>query len=351
VVKGEGERTLLDLVSNFEGELSTIPGLILPGNGELKHTEARERISDLSELPFPDRDGLDMERYIDAWKGRHGYSSISLITSRGCPYNCTWCSKEIFGCTFRQNSAERVIEEVRLIREKYEPDQLWFADDVLTLNKKWIVKLTDAMAEQGLATRFECLARVDRVDEEVLDGLKKAGCFRVWYGAESGSEKMVKAMHKDFTVEKVRSSVSLTMKKGIEAGLFLLIGYPGEKLADLLKTLKMICELKADYCGSSVAFPIKGTPFYEEVRHQLSPDYAWSRRNENRLSFRGRYPPVFYWFAVRLVHNWSSFFSVRNRNASLSRKLVHALKSLVALTGVASVGFYYDLKQKLSSKS
>jgi len=351
VVRGEGEHTAVELFERLEkegaeGDLSSVPGLSLM-NGSVVDTGPRERIGKLDELPHPDREAIDLSRYVEAWRERHGYSSVSLITTRGCPYTCTWCSREIFGTSVRQRSTANVIEELELIKAEYAPDQLWFADDVLTLNKSWTLELTREMQERGLTTRFECLSRADRVDAEILQNLKDAGCFRVWYGAESGSEKMVKAMGKGFTVEKVKESVALTMNTGIEAGLFILIGYPGETLGDLLKTMGMIRELKPHYCGGSVAFPIKGTQFYDEVRHLLSEDYAWSRRNENRLSFQGRYPRMFYWFAVRLLHNWSSFFSVRSKGLPLTRRLMFALKFVVAGAGTIGVGSVWGVVQKL----
>jgi len=353
VVRGEGELTLTDLIEQMEkGELNTrikeIPGLFgLDKNGKLYATEKRDRINDLDDFPFPERDLLDMDKYMQAWRDRHGHASLSLITSRGCPYRCTWCSKEIFGFLVRQRSPEKVLDEIRLLLDRYHPDRLWFADDILTLKREWILKLTKGMVEQGLQIPFECLSRVDRVDEEIIVNLKKAGCFRIWYGAESGSDRMIAAMKKDFTVAQVRETVSMTMKVGVEVGLFILIGYPGERLIDLLKTLKMIRELSTDYCGGSVAFPIKGTQFYDDVEHLLAPDYSWSRRNENRLSFRGRYPTQFYWFAVRLLHNWSSFWSVRARRTSLLKRLVHAIKFIVAGLGVMTIGITFEIKQKL----
>jgi len=353
VVLSEGEHTVLELLDHLkehgiDADLSGIVGLRFNDGEKTVDTGRRARITDLDELPHPDRDGIEMERYLGAWKDRHGYSSVNLITARGCPYHCTWCSREVFGETVKQRSPQSVIEELEFITEKYQPGQIWFSDDVLTLNKKWILELCSEMTKRGLTTRFECRSRVDRVDEEILDALKAAGCYRIWYGAESGSEKMVKAMGKGFTVEKVKESVSLTMKKGIEAGLFILIGYPGENLSDLAKTLKMIRQLGPDYCGGSVAFPIKGTPFYEEVKHLLSEDYAWSRRNENRLSFRGRYPRLFYWFAVRLLHNWSSLFSIRNRNAPFTRRLMYGIKVAIAWPGTFGVGLASGLWQKVA---
>jgi radical SAM superfamily enzyme YgiQ (UPF0313 family) len=387
-VRGEGERTVVELCAHLEAagpqaDLRAIPGLILPDGGAVHRTPDRDRIDDLDALPLPDRGAIDMQRYVDAWRGRHGYSSLHLITSRGCPYHCTWCSKEIFGDQVRQRSPESVLAEIRMLKEAYDPEQLWMADDILTLNQKWIARWAAGMVEQGLVTPFECLSRVDRVSEETVRDLRRAGCYRVWYGAESGAEHVVASMRKGFTIDTVRESVRITKAAGIEVGLFILMGYPGEKMRDLLKTMSMIRDLAPHYCGGSVAFPIKGTQFYDEVRHQLAPDYAWSRRNENRLSFRGRYPAIFYWFAVRLLHNWSSFWSSRGHPAPHRaaadgagntggagngggdsapepaqlftsqraggglERLVKAAKFMVAGTGVIVIGLVYDLKQKL----
>ncbi len=350
VVRGEGERTVVELVARltkdgFDADLSSLAGLFLMKDSMIT-TPPPERISDLDALPHPDREAIDLDRYGEVWRERHGHSSINLITTRGCPYSCTWCSREVFGKAVRQRSTDNVIEELEYIRTRYSPDQIWFSDDVLTLNKPWTIELTNKMVEHGLTTRFECLSRVDRVDTEILQGLKAAGCFRIWYGAESGSDKIVKAMGKGFGVDLVKESVKKTMDTGIEVGLFILLGYPGETLGDLLKTMGMIRELKPDYCGGTVAFPIKGTTFYDEVQHLLSDDYAWSRRNENRLSFRGRYPRLFYWFAVRLLHNWSSFFSARAHTFSVGTKALYALKFIVAGAGTIGVGAIWGLFQK-----
>ncbi len=366
VVRGEGEHTAVELVAHLDAavpaaDLRSIAGLIISnGNGPQKTAE-RPRIDDLDSLPLPDRGAIDLQRYVEAWRQRHGYSSLSLITSRGCPYHCTWCSKEIFGEAFRQRTPENVLAEIKQLEENYGPDQLWLADDILTLNQKWVSRWSQGMVEQDLVIPFECLSRVDRVDADTARDLKRAGCFRVWYGAESGSERVVKSMRKDFDTQRVRESIRITKEAGIEVGLFILMGYPGEKLRDLLQTMGMIRELAPHYCGGSVAFPIKGTQFYEDVRHMLAPDYAWSRRNENRLSFRGRYPVIFYWFAVRLLHNWSSFWSCRSRpprqqpatgmppapGDSPITRLLKVIKFTVAGTAVIIIGLWFDLKQKL----
>jgi radical SAM superfamily enzyme YgiQ (UPF0313 family) len=352
VVRGEGEDTLAALAALLDREgpgasLEGMPGLWIGGNGGAHATAPRERIDDLDMLPLPDREAIDLAQYIRAWKNKHGYSSLSLITSRGCPYQCKWCSKEIFGSLVRQRSPASAAEEIRHLCERYEPDQLWIADDVLTLNREWTLAFTDLVIKQGSPVPFECLSRVDRIDEEIADGLRRAGCFRIWYGAESGSVRVIENMKKDFTRRQIRQSVHLTKKAGIQAGLFILIGYPGERLIDLLKTLMMIRDLAPHYCGSSVAFPIKGTPFFEDVKDILMPGYAWSRRNENRSAFRGRYPSLFYWFAVRLVNNWSAFWRAGDRRDSAVKRAAQGMKCIVAGAAVLAIGGVYELKHKL----
>jgi len=352
VVRGEGERTMQELADFLETEgagepIRKIAGLYVLNNGGVLMTGPRERIDDLDALPLPDREAIDLNQYMRAWKDKHGFSSLSLMTSRGCPYQCKWCSKEIFGSLFKQRSPAQVVSEIKRLREMYQPDQLWIADDVLTLNREWALKFTETVIEEGIRIPFECLSRVDRIDQDILRGLKQAGCFRIWYGAESGSVRVIENMRKDFTHEQIRKSVFLTKEAGIQAGLFILIGYPGERLLDFLRTLRMIRKLSPHHCGSSVAFPIKGTPFYEDVKDILSPNYAWSQRNENRIAFRGRYPSLFYWFAVRLLNNWSAFWRCKELRHPMGVRLVKAAKFIIAGTAVLGLGGFYDLKHRL----
>lgn len=349
VVQGEGERTLLDLMSSLQAHpdgsgLGSIAGLALRNGDGTVHTAERPRIDDVDSLPLPARGAIDMSPYLSAWRERHGHTSMNLITTRGCPYQCAWCSKNVFGSVARQRSPASVVAEMVELRRDYAPDQLWFADDILTLRKEWVLEFARRVAEEGVQTPFECLARVDRVDEEMLLALREAGCFRMWYGAESGSDRVLANMRKGFAASQIPQAVHGAKALGIEVGLFILLGYPGERLKDLLQTLGMVRRLAPHYCGGSVAFPIKGTPFYADVHHLLAPDYAWSRRNENRMSFRGRYPPRFYWFAIRLLNNWAGLWSARREGRGFVKQLVRAVKCAVAGMCAIAIGLAYDLR-------
>lgn len=355
IVKGEGEETAAELVTfleenNFSKELAHISGLIIPQNGSFLKTTPRKRIKNLDSIPLPDRKAIHLERYIEAWRNHHGYASLNIITSRGCPYHCTWCSKAIFGENFHQRSPEAVIEEVKMIKDEYAPDQLWFADDILTINQKWVLKFTALMTEQHLQIPFECLARVDLVDNKILGQLHLAGCYRIWYGGESGSQKIVQLMQKGFNHNQIKRAVFATQEHGIQAGIFILIGYPGETMADFFKTISMVKYLNPDACGTSVAYPIKGTVFYEQVKNRLSAEYSWSRRNENRIAFRGRYPEMFYYFAIRFVNNWAAFWRGQKDHDSILYQLLRIAKIGVTASAVLLIGSIYDLKHKLKIK-
>ncbi len=347
IVRGEGELTVEALINlndlSDSEELQQIDGIIFKKNGRIVRTTDRKLIEDLDTIPLPDRESINIQRYMDAWKGKHGVSSVQILTARGCPYTCTWCSKEVFGNIYRKRKIEKVIEEIQLIKEKYNPDQLWFADDILTLKRDWILEFSSRVKEKNLAIPFECLARVDLVDKEVLAALKAIKCFRIWYGSESGSQKVLDSMKKKFTVEDVYRAGRLTKEAGIEVGFFIMIGYPGEEISDINKTIDMLKKLEPDYCGSAVAFPIKGTEFYKSVEDKIITKLEWKQRNENRLAFKGRYPKMFYWFAIRLINNvlpWQRLLKDKKKNAI---KIVTTfIKMLVCKTGMLITGHQFS---------
>ena len=299
----EGERTLEELIPWLDQRglsgLENVPGIIYSRNGRAARTAPRATITDLDSLPWPDRDVLVMEDYFKAWKSRHNESSVSLITARGCPFHCAWCSSEVFGHTHRQRSPKNVVDEMLMIKQKYSPDIMWISDDVLTINKKWSMQFFEEVKRRGAQHPYECLSRVDIVDPSVLRGLKESGCFRVWYGAESGSQQVLDSMKKGTTVEQVREAARVTQSLGMQAGFFILLGYPEETTADIRKTINLLKETKPDVFGTSVAFPMKGTEFYARVEDRIIPNENWSSRNQNKLLFQAKYSRLYYWFAVR----------------------------------------------------
>src|ERR1041385_7572589 len=253
----EGELTLQELIPWLQQKgmsgLEQVRGIIFMKNGRVNRTPPRPAITDLDSLPWPDRDVLNMDQYFQAWKSRHGESSVSLITARGCPFHCAWCSSEVFGHTHRQRSPKNVVDEMMMIQQRYNPDIMWLSDDVLTINRKWSLQFFDEVRQRGAAYPYECLSRVDLVDRQILQGLKDSGCFRIWYGAESGSQQVLDSMTKGTTVEQIREASRVTKEVGIQAGFFILLGYPDETTADIRKTIDLLKTARPDVFGTSVA--------------------------------------------------------------------------------------------------
>jgi anaerobic magnesium-protoporphyrin IX monomethyl ester cyclase len=338
----EGELTLQELVPGLQKNgmkgIEQIRGIMFLKDGHVHRTPGRPSITDLNSLPWPDRDVLNMDEYFAAWKTRHGERSVSLITARGCPFHCAWCSSEVFGHTHRQRSPKDVVDEMLMLKERYKPDIMWISDDVLTINKKWTMEFVREVTNRNAQHPYECLSRADLVDPDILQGLRKTGCFRIWYGAESGSQKVLDSMRKGTTVAQVREAARITQAVGMQAGFFILLGYPEETTKDIRMTIDFLKETRPDVVGTSVAFPIKGTEFYKRVEHHIIPDENWSSRNQNKLLFKGKYPRLYYWFAARwLVKEVNIDKMWRMKKRPYAKIALESAKVAVARLGVATV--------------
>ena len=306
VVMGEGELTLEELLSRGSRvagrDLQNVAGIAYRDeSGGMIRTPAREHIADLDRQPFPDRSAVDIPRYMSVWRQHHKWGAVSLITSRGCPYTCSWCSHSVFGYSYRSRSPQNVAREVEQIVEQYRPDMLWYSDDVFTINHRWIVSYAEELSLRGLKVPFEAISREDRLDEEIVRTLAAMGCFRLWIGSESGSQRILDAMQRQADVQRVRQVVGLLQKYGIEAGLFIMLGYEGETSEDIRQTLEHLKETNPDLFLTTVAYPIKGTPYYEEVADRVVSSRSWEQGSDRDLSVAGRHSRRFYSFADRWI--------------------------------------------------
>lgn len=309
VVVGEGEQTLLELLPRLLGDaprseaLAGIDGLaFLDRDGQMVSTAPRQHCADLDSLPLPARDLIDVEAYRRAWREHHGSFSLSIIATRGCPYGCKWCQKSVFGRSFRPRSPEAVAEEMRLIKEQYHPDQLRIVDDVMGIDRHWVRAWHDAVLARDAVTPFECLSRVDLMDEELVRLLREAGCVRIAFGAESGSQRVLDAMNKGTRVEQIRWAAELCRRFGIEIYFYIMLGYPGEEWPDILKTVALLKETRPDQFSSTIAYPLPSTDFFEEVKHRLLDAPDWDYTAENRLLFEREYSTRFYRWVQRWLH-------------------------------------------------
>jgi radical SAM superfamily enzyme YgiQ (UPF0313 family) len=307
VVVGEGERTVEELLSrlrlpDWRSAMADVPGIVFrDGAGRLVRTSPRPLLPDLDAQPGPDRDAADMPRYLDAWRRRHGVGTVSLITARGCPYTCTWCSRSVFGTTHRRRSVTSVADEVEQIVDRYRPERLWYADDVFAIHRGWTLAYAAELDRRGLRLPFECISRAERIDDSVADALQSLGCFRVWIGSESGSQNVLDAMQRRVRVEQVQGTAARLHRRGIEVGLFIMLGYDGETLDDLRATIDHLKRTAPDVFLTTVAYPIKGTPYYQQVQQRVKGNGSWMETTDRDLVVRGRPVKRYYDFARRWI--------------------------------------------------
>ncbi|MBI3578136.1 MAG: radical SAM protein [Ignavibacteriales bacterium] len=321
VIYGEAEQTLTEL-SELLFKQSTrdrkeIAGIAYLQDGEIVKTARREVVKNLDELPFPAWDLIDLNRYKYVWKNRHGYFSLNMVTTRGCPFHCNWCAKPIYGQVYHSRSPENVVVEMKLIKKHAEPDHIWFADDIFGLKPGWVTKFDEVVNQHHAKIPFKCLSRVDLLlQEDNIRHLKNAGCQTVWVGAESGSQKILDAMEKGTTVGEIYEATRLLHKIGIRVGFFLQFGYPGETKEDIEKTLQMVKDCQPDEIGISVSYPLPGTKFYDRVQAELGEKQNWTESGDLAMLFAGEYPTDYYKILHRVVHKrfgiWRGQHAVKN---------------------------------------
>jgi anaerobic magnesium-protoporphyrin IX monomethyl ester cyclase len=299
VLEGEAEYPLLELVSAMlSGEDPTrIPGVKrLNGGGRKATVEvcAHRATRGYGDLPLPARDLIDVTSYRKAWKSAGRAFSLNLIASRGCPFQCNWCAKPIFGDAFQLRPAREVALEMKLLKETYGAEHLLFADDIFGLNRHWLQDFARCVEEQHSAMPFKIQARADLLTKESVHALKRAGCAEVWMGVESGSQKVLDAMEKGLRVEQVTVARDNLRSEGIRAGYFLQLGYPGEHWDDLQKTIDLVRATRPDDVGVSFSYPLPNTRFYAKVKQQLGAKQNWSDSEDLCVMFKGAYSDRMY---------------------------------------------------------
>jgi anaerobic magnesium-protoporphyrin IX monomethyl ester cyclase len=252
---------------------------------------------------------------------------MSLMASRGCPFDCAWCQKIVFGRSYRPRAPERVADEMRTIKECYRPDQLRIVDDVLGIDRRWVRSWRDAVLERNAVIPFECLSRVDLLDAELVGLLQEVGCKRVALGTESGSQRVLDAMCKGTTVEQIRRAAEICREAGIETYFYMMVGYPGEEWVDLQRSVRLLRETRPDAFSTTIAYPLPGTAFYEQVQHRLPAGQGawadWDYTAENKLLYQtGRYDTRFYRRVIRWFHSeWRDARIGAGMHASLADRV------------------------------
>jgi radical SAM superfamily enzyme YgiQ (UPF0313 family) len=309
---GEADHTLVELLDTLAGrsarpfpEIAEIAGLAFldPEAADgIRRTAARPPDRQPDVFPFPAWDLLDVERYRRAWVEAHGYFSLNMVTTRGCPFHCNWCAKPIWGQRYAMRSPDNVAQEMALVKATLAPDHLWFADDIFGLQPRWVAELAEAVEARDAKIPFMIQSRVDLMTEKAVAGLARAGCVEVWLGIESGSQKILDAMDKGTRREQIPAARERLRQAGIRACYFLQLGYPGETFADLEETLRLVRETLPDNIGVSVSYPLPGTKFHAMVEARLGAKDRWDDSGDLAMMFQGTYQTAFYRELHQLLH-------------------------------------------------
>lgn len=271
-VCGEGELTLLELLENLDNplEYAKIKGLVYrDSNNRIIVNEKREHIKSLDSLPYPDRDALADVRFYRPPIGCYRKSFVvSLITSRGCPYRCIFCDNNTFGRKVRYFSPEYVVDEIESVLRKYNAEELTFVDDTFPSNRVRFKKIMALIGERKLKFSWTCMANVNDLDEELLMLMRKAGCWQIAIGIESGDNDVLKFIKKGVTTDKIRDVVVKADKSGIMIKGFFMLGHPTETKSSIEKTQNFALSLPLTDVTCTISTPIKGTELYEITESQ-----------------------------------------------------------------------------------
>jgi len=281
VVRGEGEQTMCEILAAHESgaDVNSVAGVVCrtragadvrgtdsPANGTepAAFRSPRPFASNLDEIPFPARQLLPNQRYVRYGKKKYGYSITTVMSTRGCPFRCEFCSNVVFGGSYRERSPHNVVDEIEVaLALGY--DRISFADDVFTLNGRRVIEICQEIGRRDLRFSWECLGRVDAFDHPTAQEMKRAGCFRIFFGIESGNDDILKLMNKQITTEQARTAVETAHRAGLEVGAFFILCYPGETDDTVLDTLRFAGSLPLDYVGLTMPYPLPGTALSERL--------------------------------------------------------------------------------------
>jgi radical SAM superfamily enzyme YgiQ (UPF0313 family) len=267
VVMGEGEYTFLDIVKG--NDWKKIKGIVYSEDGTAIRNEGREPIKDLDSLPFPARHLLNIQNYA-GWYPTKARPSTHIIASRGCPFNCIYCSeKAVFGRIHRRRSPKNVVDEIERLVAEYGMEEVAFYDDLFTVNKKWVMEICDGILSRGIKIHWKALSHPNTVDYELLKKMKEAGCWIVSYGFESGSPEILKNIRKNTTPEHGINAAKLTKKAGMKMYGFFMIGNIGETKHTLHQTIDFAKKIKPDYYQITIIRPDPGSDQYELYKDEI----------------------------------------------------------------------------------
>ena len=311
VLLGEGLSALLEVLPRLDSRPFAVTADLIQGVGGIASlTDGKVLSGSRSRLmPLAADDGVaawelvDMDRYRAVWMKAHGYFSLNMAASRGCPFRCAWCAKPIWGNQYLQRSAVEVAGEMAHLKRCFNPDHIWFADDIFGFRVDWVAEFAARLRDAGVEIPFTIQTRADLVSARMAEALRDAGCREAWIGAESGSQRVLDSMNKGTTVAEIRVASKVLKSVGIRVGFFIQLGYLDEQLEDIFATRDLLDAARPDEIGVSVSYPLPGTRFYDLVKAQLRGKTHWQESNDLEMMFQGVYSSDFYRIVRNLLHD------------------------------------------------
>lgn len=282
IVYGEGEFTMRELVSHLDKgkPLDSVKGLIFSRDGKLIRTESRPVIENINSLPFPSHELVNVRDYLPSPTFYKRLPHANIIGARGCPYQCIFCHTDRH---VRMRSAVNIADEIEMLYREHGVKDIAFWDDTFTLSEDRALEFCEELIRRNIRVDWAVNARVDRISEKLLHRMKKARCWRILYGIESGVQKNLDTLKKGTTIEQIRRAVGLTAKIGIEAYGTFMFGIPGETFEEGLETIEFACSLDLDYAVFVNLTPLPGTEVYRDL---LSGNIKPAKFTENRFNFK-----------------------------------------------------------------
>lgn len=304
VVTGEGENIAKEIceiiendgnfLKNIQKNLKGIKNIGFRKNDKVFLTKKEIKLVDVDALPLPARDLLKFNKY-QGWGPKKGNPSTHIIASRGCPFNCVFCSeKVVFGRGNRRRSPKKVVDEIEILKNKYKVKEFSFYDDLFTANKQWVKEVCEEIIRRKINLPWKSLSRVDTIDLETLKLMKKAGCWLIFYGYESGSNEILKNINKMTSIEQGLKATAMTKQVGIKIFGFFMIGNIGETKKTIKETVKYIKKVSPDYTQIAIVRPDPGSPQYFQYKDELEKKhtswkdyYAFHKDAQARLPIVG----------------------------------------------------------------
>ncbi len=305
-VIGEGEIVFLKIArlldkkgADYKKNLYEIPNIIFQSEGEIIRTERKEPVKDLDSLPFPARQLLQINKYCQPTLKK---PFTIIVSTRGCPYRCTFCSRDSMERSYRVRSIEAVVEEIKYCIDEFNMKSFYFVDDTFTVDKKRVLSFCELIQKRGIKTEFSMRTRADCMDEEIVKALKNINCIQVSLGIESGDDVILKLLKKKISLEQVEKTVSLLVKYRIRAVGFLMVGHPEEKLESIQKTFRFVKKIQLDWCKANILTPYPGSELYYNLLKEKQIDDFWKK-----ITIEGRVyktPNISKYLSINELNDW-----------------------------------------------